>query len=92
MTLFFKETLETFFQSNTMTIMVPVTPSSPLSSLPKIKEEDSISNKEIIDHVIQNTFGFGEEKYKSIEDWMHYKDFDSFPDIVLEFLENPWRL
>ena len=75
-----------------MTTLVPVTPSSSLSSLPKIKEEGSITNQEIMDHVIQNAFGFEEVKYKTIEDWMHYKGLDSFPDVVLEFLKNAWRL
>ena len=43
-----------------------------------------------MDHIIQNTFGFAAEKY--IQDWMHYKGFDSLPDIVMDFLEDPWRL
>ena len=72
-----------------MSTPIPVALSSPLSSLPKIKEENSITNQEIMDHVIKNTFGFGDDKYETSEDWMHYKGFDSFPDIFLQFLKDP---
>ena len=57
-----------------------------------MKEEDSILNFEIMDHLIPKTFGFAEEKYKTIEDWMYYKWFYSLPGIVMEFLEVPWLL
>ena len=42
-----------------------------------------------MNHIIQNTSGFAEEKYKTIEDHMQFNGFESLPVIVMEFLEDP---
>ena len=51
-----------------------------------------ITDEEITQHVVKATFGVGDDKLQVIQDWMNYKGFSSFPEIVLESLHVPGKI